>query len=147
MPQDQSGVNILWSLKDLRESNAFRGLTKTALLVLFDFYAKRRTKGTGKRAKMINNGELVYTYKEAEKRGISRASFQRALTQLVERGFIDVTFTGAGLYKSASLYALSDRWHAWGTDAFRTAVRNPHGRNKHHGFQSKPEPPCTHGTY
>ena len=144
MSADQSGRNIIWTDRGLRESPAFRGLTKTALLVLLDFYARRKTDNRGKRTRMLNNGKLIFTYTQAEEMGYSRASFQRALTQLTERGFIDVTFTGAGLYRSASTYALSDRWKHWGTDAFRHRQRNPNGRNKHYGFQ--PRSSGTRGT-
>ncbi len=147
MTKSQSGKNIIWTDRELRESEAFRYLTKSSLLVLMDFYAKRQVdKKTKKR--MTNNGELFFTYAEAEQKGYTRATFQRALDQLIERGFIDVTFTGAGLYKSASQYALSDRWQKFGRSDFVPAERNPHQRNTHHGFQSgssHPSSPCGYG--
>ena len=102
-----------------------------------DFHSKKKTKKKkGQREyDLLNNGQLVYTYKEAEARGIPRATFMRALTTLIELGFLDVTLTGAGRYRSESHYALSNRWRHWGTDKFIPGKRNPHGRNKQYGFQ------------
>ena len=73
----------LWTDKALRESDAFRGLTKTSILVLLDFHGRKRVKGKRNRWTLLNNGELVYTYREAEKRGISRSAFMSALDQLI----------------------------------------------------------------
>ena len=133
---DNENHNVLWTDKSLRESSAFRSLHGTALLVLMDFYSKKhmKKKPRGKHV-LTNNGEFVYTYKEAENRGISKATFMRALDALIDRGFIDVKVTGAGRYRSESRYALSNRWRHWGTDKFVPAKRNPHGRNKEYGFQ------------
>ncbi len=135
MKKGQSGKNIIWTDREFRTSTLFKKLTKTSFIVLIEFYAKRRTDGRGKRAQMTNNGQLVFTYNEAETLGISRSSFQRSLDQLIEYGFIDVVTTGAGLYRSPNLYALSDRWKDWGKPNYRPAKRNPHGRNKRYGFQ------------
>jgi len=133
---DYENHNVLWTDKSLRESSAFRSLHGTALLVLMDFHSKKHMKQKGRRKHVLtNNGELVYTYKEAGKRGISRSAFMRALDTLIERGFIDVTVTGEGRYRSESRYALSNRWRNWGTDKFVPSKRNPHGRNKAYGFQ------------
>ena len=136
MRADYENHNVLWTDKSLRESSAFRALNGMALLVLMDFYSKKHMKKKP-RAKHVftNNGEFVYTYKEAGKRGVSKSAFMRALDTLIEGGFIDVTVTGAGRYRSESRYALSNRWRHWGTDKFVPAKRNPHGRNKEYGFQ------------
>ncbi len=85
---------------------------------------KIKGKPNKRRRVIVNNGEIVFTYKEAqEKYGISAASFRTAIDQLIERGFIDVTVTGAGYRKMTTLYAISDRWRQYGTDGFRTAKR------------------------
>ena len=133
---DLENHNVLWTDEPLRNSPAFRSLTGTAIIVLIDFYSKKRTKKQrGQKYILTNNGELVYTYNEAGKRGISKATFMRALDALIDRGFIDVKVTGAGRYRSESRYALSNRWRYWGTDKFISGKRNPYGRNKEYGFQ------------
>lgn len=79
----------------------------------------------GKRAWMIlNNGELVFTYKEAAKKyGFTRSRFRRALDELIEKGFIDVEATGMGVRKVTTYYAISERWRDYGTAAFRQVKR------------------------
>ena len=63
---DYENHNVLWTDKSLRESSAFRSLHGTALLVLMDFHSKKHMKQKGRRKHVLtNNGELVYTYKEA----------------------------------------------------------------------------------
>ena len=132
---DHRNHNVLATDTSLRESPAFRSLNATALFVLMDFYSKKHMKKTRGKHVLTNNGELVYTYKEALEKGISKATFMRALDSLIDRGFIDVRATGAGRYRSESRYALSNRWRDWGTDKFIPRKRNPHGRNKKYGFQ------------
>ena len=133
---DNENHNVLWTDKSLRESSAFRSLHGTALLVLMDFHSKKHMKKKDRQKHVLtNNGELVYTYREAQTRGIGPSTFMKALDTLIGRGFIDVTATGEGRYRSESRYALSNRWRHWETDAFIPAKRNPHGRNKAYGFQ------------
>ena len=131
--------NVLWTDKTIRNSPAFRSLNGTAILVYMDFHSKNHMKKNNNSTKrthsFVNNGELVYTYKEAESRGITRSTFMRALDRLIEKGFIDVKLTGAGRYRSETRYGLSNRWRAWGTSSFVEAERNPHGRNRKYGFQ------------
>lgn len=129
-------TDMLWTEAQLRDSPAFRSLTATALLVLMDFNAKKKMARKDRRSqyKQINNGELVYTYAEAESRGIKRSTFSRALKELQEKGFIDLKKTGGGLYKVENEYALSGRWVHWGTAQFEAAPVPP-GRRANHGFQ------------
>ena len=112
----------LWTDKALINSQAFRGLTKTAILVLMDFHAKKRVQGKGKRWQLLNNGELVYSYREAQGRGISRSAFMYAIDQLIERGFLYVAEQGGGLKGHASKYGLSADWTSFGTPTFKTTT-------------------------
>ena len=90
----------------------------------------------GKNQEMLNNGELVYTYVEAERMGISRSAFLRALDDLIGRGFIKVSRTGAGTHKLTTLYALTDAWKKYGTPDFKTTSRQRTGsRYKRVGFK------------
>lgn len=126
--------------RDLLKSPAFRQLNGTAKTVFFDFLMKRKIKmharrrGKRKEPIILNNGELEYTYAEAERKGIPRASFMRAIDTLVEYGFIDITHSGSGGKKGdKSLYAISERWRLWGTSDFHKMTR-PKDKRKGRGF-------------
>jgi len=116
--------------KKVLNSEVFRSLSKTAMLIYLDFLQKRKMqkiKGSPRRSDgwiIINNGEIEYTYSEAEKRGISRSRFMRALDGLIGKGFIDVAHSGSGGMKGdKSKYAISERWREWGTDNFINKTR------------------------
>lgn len=135
MPGD---FNNLWVRPELLRSPAFRTITApTSYLVLAEFYGRKRTrKKKGKDYEMINNGELTFTYAEAERKGISRAAFQRALDDLIGRGFIRVSRTGAGVHRVTTLYALTDAWKRYGTPDFEVVPRQrTGGRYKKVGFR------------
>ena len=125
-------MSIIIVEKELLKSNAFRGLSGTAKTVYLDFLMKRKIKGVkakqGRQSGhiILNNGELVYTYAEAEHKApsISRKAFMTALDSLISRGLIDVHHSGAGGKKGdKSLYGISERWHDFGTDKFISASR------------------------
>ncbi len=104
-------------------SEAFRELSKTQILVLFLFYERRQMSKTGKKGKegwtIINNGEIEFTYDEAEKKhSISRAQFSRALKKLIIVGFIDINHHGGGMLRDKTTYFISDRWKQYGKEAF-----------------------------
>ena len=77
-----------------------------------------------------NNGEIVYPYSEAEKKGIGRREFRNAIDELIEKGFLDITHQGSG-GRSGDMtkYFIDDRWKDDGTPSFRSA-KNP--RRKDH---------------
>jgi len=116
--------------RGLLKSEVFRSLSKKAILVYFDFRMKcrvQRTKAKPGRQdawNIINNGEIEYTYSEAEKKGILRASFMRSLDELIGKGLIDVAHSGSGGVKGdKSKYSISERWQAWGTNRFVEKIR------------------------
>jgi hypothetical protein len=122
--------------KKLLKSPAYRRLSGTAKTVLTDFMMKKRVKKHNARWEIINNGEIQYTYTEAEQNGISRRAFSRAIDALIESGFLDITETGAGVCRLPTKYAISDRWKNWGSDSFVTRSRSKRRRWKAtHGFQ------------
>ena len=134
-------ANIIVVEKEVLNSEAFRKLNGTAKTVYFDFLMKRRVTtvksraGEKKQVKILNNGEIQYTYGEAEMRSIPRARFMRAIDSLVEHGFIDVTHSGSGGRKGdVSLYAISERWKTYGTDMFVHEMR-PKDKRGGRGFQ------------
>jgi DNA-binding PadR family transcriptional regulator len=78
----------------------------------------------------INNGKLEFTYIEAkEKYGIKAGRFVRAIDELVEKGFLDVTEPGGGVHKFKTLYGISERWRNYGTDSFQQ-IHRPERRFK-----------------
>jgi len=115
--------------RELLRSNAYFSLTGKASQVLMMFLAKRQMAKVpaGKRKvwEISNNGEIVFPYSEAEKFGISAPTFTRALDQLLDRGFLDITFQGTGICGVATKYAISDRWKAFGSPDFERKKRSP----------------------
>lgn len=105
--------------RELIKSKALRSLSATAIFVLLDFLAKRqmfrRKNSNGKKEFIVsNNGEIQYSYKEAESRGITRPAFQRAIDALMARGFIRIAHHGAGGKKGdVSLYEITNGWKSW----------------------------------
>jgi len=109
--------------KEILRSKAFKELPGTAIQVLMWFYLKRKLKNMGSRGKekwiIINNGEIVFSYADAEKKyGLTRARYSRALNALIEKGFIDIDHHGGGMMGDCTLYAISERWRNYGTDQF-----------------------------
>lgn len=109
----------------LIRSETFRSLGRNSMLVYFDFLRKRKMhrmkakKGRDDAWVVKNNGEIVFTYKEAEGRGLRRDSFRNAIDELVIKGFIDIAHQGSGGNKrDVSLYSISDRWMQYGTPEF-----------------------------
>ena len=90
----------IYILKEILESDAYRSLSKSAMLIYQDFLAKREFrevgKGKNKRWEMVNNGEIVYPFSEAEKKGFSRQTYNNSLIELQVKGFIDITHRGKG---------------------------------------------------
>ena len=114
--------------KEVLRSKAFKDLPGTAIQVLMWFYLKRKLKNIGRRGKekwiITNNGEIVFSYAEAEKKyGLTRARFSRALNALIALGFIDIAHHGGGMMGDCTLYAISERWRKYGTDQFISQSR------------------------
>ena len=108
----------------IRSAHSFR--------VLLEFYRRRvihkRKDHRGKRAGAVimNNGELVLTFKEAKARlGISQATYSRCLSELVELGFLDIAELSSGLHRQATKWSISDRWRRYGQDDFQRVKRTP----------------------
>ena len=119
-------------------SAAFAELNLNGIRVLLRFYQKRHfssKKGrNGRRSReILNNGQIVFPYTEAEEMGIHKSSYTRAIDTVLALGFIDIAHSGEGLYRSATLYAVSDRWRKWGTPDFVEA-RRPRRRRAPRGF-------------
>jgi hypothetical protein len=134
--------------RDLIHSKAFWQLSATAIKVYLIFLGKRRfkpfegskSKRSGKGKYYIaNNGKIQFTYKEAqEKYSVSAKCFTRAIDQLVQFGFIDISSSGSGLHRDVTLYAISARWQKYGCEEFvpmsRPKRKACYGRAKY-GFK------------
>ncbi len=145
-----AGTGNIWVEKSLITSNAFAAITSpTAFRVLMIFFCKRQCERSGRggraRWEIANNGEIEFTGPEATKKyGIPESTFGRAIDELRDKGFIDIAESGAGLYKSKNLYAISDRWRDYGTPQYRPPKPRPKGpmnrgfkKGNHHGRNCK----------
>jgi len=116
---------------ELFESEANKSLTKAEMRIYFYFLLKRKFgqyKGKpGKRSGKVitNNGQITFTYAEAEKLGFPRPTFRRAIDKFLKVGMLDITRQGQGgivedgkITGEATLYAISERWKNYGTEEF-----------------------------
>lgn len=123
--QKRPGVFVAHALI---ESPASRALSGTALRVLLIFHQKRQLEPVlfaGRTEwRVVNNGRIVFTYREAStKHGVPASNFRRALDQLIEHGFIDVARPGQPIARAETLYAMSDRWRRFGLPGFLKQTR------------------------
>jgi hypothetical protein len=124
---------------DVLYSKAYWTLKVHGIRVLTTFYMKRRMKehNHNKRSawwEITNNGELVFTYKEAvNKWHMSRKQFAYALDDLIAKGFLEITYQGTGP-GDPSTYKLIERWQAYGTDHFKPAPERRKNVSKKMGW-------------
>jgi len=129
--------------RELLASKAFHDLDGKAAKVLMWFLTKRRMAElkTSKRQEWViaNNGEIVFTYKEAEERhGLKPQAFSQAIDELQENGFIDIECLGTGIGRAPTLYAISKRWKKYGTPEFKVMKRQ---KRSSHRFASGEDHP------
>lgn len=127
--------NKMFVSRKVITSKAFLSLkTAAACQVYLIFLTKRVMKEELTGWVIKNNGEIQFTYNEAqEKWNISNGRFKRAIEMLVEAGFIDIAKTSSGVKKDVTLYAISDRWEKYGSDEFIQTSRPK--RNEQLGFK------------
>ena len=109
----------------MHRNPAFLKLNPSSIFILMEFLYRRKVvqvpakDGRGKDWIISNNGEIFFTYDEAENNfRIPRSTFRRAIDQLVNLGFIDITHHGGGMMKDASKFAISERWKTYGKKEF-----------------------------
>ena len=115
----------------MHRSPAFRKLTASSILVLFEFIFRRQLVKVGRRDRWLikNNGEIVLTYAEITTRfGIARSTFRNSIDQLVKIGFIDIAHHGGGMMKDCSKYGISERWMDYGKEGFIKKSRKKDNR-------------------
>jgi len=113
--------------RDLITSKAYLSLTGKSAQVLGILFCKRqfsKVRRKGKHNYVIrNNGQIIFTGKEAaEKYGISKYQFSRALDQLVSLGFINVDPEPFNT-KHCNLFTLIENWKYYGTSEFKPGHR------------------------
>jgi hypothetical protein len=117
-----------WAIRmgyDLLHSKAYRYLRYgPAIKVLNWFHEKIRIevnkKKRGKeRYRIVNDGDIDFTYREAIFRGLTAQKFSKALRELHQFGFIDIKKPGSALKGDFTVFAFSERWKAYGTPNFR----------------------------
>jgi hypothetical protein len=117
--------------KALLESKSYLALkTPAAVQVLSLFFTKRQLKPIGRKGKdgwlITNNGQIEFTYLEAQKKyGFSVSKFRTALDDLIDKGFIDIESTGAGVHKVKTLYRISNRWRDYETPNYESPKQRP----------------------
>ena len=124
--------------KKLPISMAWLSLTGKSQDVYLILLMRRKVKPVGKKKKgnrvkwvIANNGEIIFTYGEAKKLGMSDGVFRRAINQLRDRGFIEYETES---YQAPNLFTLLDDWKSYGTPGF--VPREPKARRyKSMGFQ------------
>jgi hypothetical protein len=114
--------------RPLTNSLAFIKLPGSAAKVLLWFLARRQFQQSRKfrRKEWVNknNGEIVFSYAEAENKfKLTRPRYSRALDDLIKFGFIDINHHGGGLFKDMTTYYISERWKNYGTPAFKEKSR------------------------
>ena len=102
----KGGVIVLDKL--MVQSPVWLSLSGTAIKVFQLFRCKcqfaKKSKRPGKHSeglmeRLLNNGEIEFTYLEAKnKYGFTFPRFSRAIGELVEKGFLDITATGMGVH-------------------------------------------------
>jgi hypothetical protein len=99
---------------------------------------KKRKPGTespiGRIDKITNNGEISFTFQQAERRGVKPRTFHRAVRKLHRLGFIDVAKQGRGRKNEYTKYALSARWQRFDTPEWKDV---PYPEPFEEGFASK----------
>ena len=117
---------------ELIESKAFQSLKGRQVQFLLCFYQRRvfrKIKVRGRKTKVCTNkDEIVFTYAEGDELGFPTSTFDRYQKALMDVGFIDIAETGGGLFRSANIYSISDRWKKYGTSEYVPPSKPPRAK-------------------
>ena len=107
--------------RDILESEAYWYLTGSAPQVYMVFLMKRilsdKAFGKDKARIVANNGEITYTYLEAQNNHrIPKSNFLRARDQLIKVGLIEIAEDGG--YHHTTKYAISNNWRNYPEQTF-----------------------------
>ena len=117
----------IWIEPDIYYSDAFRGLSKSAMLTLMRCLQKQKMeemKVGGKKKYVPTYNEFIFPYAEASSLRIAGITQHwKNMRKLIEVGFLDISHQG-GWYqkheheKDYSRYKLSERWRNYGKPDF-----------------------------
>ena len=107
-----------WLQQDVMESQAYNALKGWASQLLTHFLRKRwfDNMKVGKKEKKVctNCDSIPFTQIEANRKyGITQPRFNRAIDQLLAKGFISIKHQGGACQGDKSIYALVDIWQLW----------------------------------
>ena len=107
--------------RDILESDAYWDLTGAAPQIYMVFRLKcvftDRTIGKRKERIIVNNGEITYTYLQAQNNHrIPKSNFLRARDQLIKVGLIEIAEDG-GCHHTTK-YAISNNWQNYPEQTF-----------------------------
>lgn len=118
--------NLFFSRR-LLSSEAYMTLKDASIKVLNFFYMKRQfakvNTPKGKKYVQTNNGDLVFTRKEALDLGFTSPRFTKAIDGLINAGFLSITHQGGGMAQDNSTYKLINEWEKFGTAEFKITPR------------------------
>lgn len=142
----QASIGFVGLSNKLVDSEAFKAVTSgSAVKTLIWFwqqaeYPRSRKKGqdspVGNIDKIINNGNISFTFRVAGWRGLTSGQFSRALKELHRLGFIDVMELGRGVDRKFTKFALSRRWEKYNRPGWEEI---PFPENFREGFRIKRE--------
>lgn len=126
-------------------SQAYQELTRAEITVLNAFYLKRKMKKEKKSKKaripantyiIMNNGEIVFTYTEANGYGLNSSTFQRAIDKLLKVGFIEIA-KYPSYHKEPTLFSISDNWKKYGKPGYNPGERKKREKGYGVGVKSR----------
>lgn len=114
---------------DMFYSEAFKGLSASAMKTLMRCLQKRTWIKTRKGKPIYSNDGFIFPYAEAQAvLDIGTTQFYKNIIKLIELGFIDLVHQGGWYQKNQkqkdfSIYKLSDRWRLHGKPGFKEGVK------------------------
>ena len=120
----------------LNSAASVRGLVWFWQQAIYEKQEKKRGASSyvGRVEKIINNGEISFTYQAAGWRGLNARRFSRVIKELFRLGFIDIHRHGRGVKGEYTKFAISTRWMKYGTTEWKE-ISFPD--NDHAGFSSE----------
>jgi len=136
MTRKKSTGLYLENWRELLVSPAFKKLHHLSVRILLYFWSrlKKEKRQVGKHEEWvyINSENIVFTYAEAKRMGISRQSFVRSLDDLISHGFLRIVHSGNGFSKGDnSVYAISSMWRDYESEKFKIEPRVKDTREFH----------------
>ena len=119
--------NDIWIKSDMFYSEAFKSLTRSAMLILMRCLQKRkgeRQKIHGEKQTIYFNDGFIFPYSEMESLfKIGGTTCWKNVKKLIEVGFLDLVYQGGWYQKHErerdfSVYKYSERWRNYGTPEF-----------------------------